>query len=147
MENRVLLAFVLSLVVFVGWGIFLSKVQPPPQKKAVEQQAPVAANPQIGQEAPSPQAGQAPGSVPDSGLTAPLPAAPQSQQLQFVGTEETINVFLGKVTFVLSNKGATIHKVLFNDYLDDTGCPYRSGPGGSRGKNGRFRWPQIMMTR
>ncbi len=120
MENRVLLAFVLSIVVFVGWGIFLAKVQPPPQKKVVEQKAPGGSNSQIGQEALSAQESQA--RTPDSDSTAPL-VAPQPSQPQFVGTEETINVFLGKVTFVLSNKGATIHKVLLNEYLDDTGIP------------------------
>ena len=135
MENRVLLAFVLSLVVFVGWGIFLAKVQPPPQKKAVEQRAPLGSTPQLGQEALSPQPGQV---TPDAGLTAPLPTAPQPQ---FVGTEEIINVFLGKVTFVLSSKGATIHNVLLNEYLDDTGTPIDLVQG-VQGK----KWPLSLVA-
>jgi YidC/Oxa1 family membrane protein insertase len=114
LENRVLLAFVLSIAVFVGWGVFLSKVQPPPQKIALDQKMPADSNTQLGQDEPG-SAG--------SGLTASQATAPEPLQPQFAGTEETINVFLGKVTYVLSSQGATIRKVMLNDYLDDTGAP------------------------
>ena len=36
MENRALLAFVLSLAVFILWGYFLAKVQGPPPEQTAE---------------------------------------------------------------------------------------------------------------
>ena len=33
MEKRLLLAFVLSLAVFIGWGAFMAQFQPPTVKK------------------------------------------------------------------------------------------------------------------
>ena len=123
MENRVLLAFVLSLVVFVGWGIFLAKIQgPPPQKKADEKARVESApgRPGFSETAPGPRQ-PAPG---QPGIeTAPVSPDVAIPPQEFIGTEKMITVDLGRVTYVLSNRGATIHNVLLNEYEDDQGNP------------------------
>lgn len=102
MENRVLLAFVLSLVVFVGWGYFLEEVQgPPPEKIAVSQKQAGKVRPtqpltQSGGESVAPQ-----GSV----LNKSQGALPVPAQVQFPGTEVVVKVSTGQAEMEFSSQG------------------------------------------
>jgi YidC/Oxa1 family membrane protein insertase len=121
LENRVLLAFVLSLLVFVGWGYFLAEVQPPPEKieraEKPLRKADKALPPPI--PAPMPQPGQpAPMPAPagETQKTDPLPVQPQ-----FTGSEVLVNVFNGRANMVFSSKGGTLREVILPQYHDDQG--------------------------
>ncbi len=118
MENRVLLAFVLSLVVFVGWGYFLAAINPPPpeaeKKKAQSRQAQKQAPP-TGELPAQPVPGDtAPPAVPGAPAAVPAPAP-------FPGEEKLITVFNGRARFLFSNKGGTLKQVLLPEYHNDNG--------------------------
>ena len=122
MENRVLLAFILSLLVFVGWGYFLAEFQPPPKKiEQVEKPARKAA-PSLPPPIPAP--GQPPAiPVPTGDIkkTVPLPVEPKPAQPQFTGNEVLVNVYNGRANLVFSNKGGTLRQLILPEYKDDQG--------------------------
>ncbi len=127
MENRVLLAFVLSLAVFVGWGYFLAEVQPPPEKiDTVKKQTPeeIPAPPP----APMPAPKKAPVMLaPGQPAAVPAPAAdtekasPSTAQPQFTGKEVLVKVFNGRANMVFSNRGGTLREVILPQYKSDLG--------------------------
>ena len=113
MEKRLLLAFVLSLAVFIGWGAFLAKFQPPPKKqtdtaKSLEQ-------PEV-----PPQNQSA---VPSSPL-APSADTPPTAELQtspFPGNEKEIQVEAGSIHYVFSNKGGVLKHIYLPRFKNDNG--------------------------
>lgn len=119
MENRVLLAFVLSLVVFVGWGYFIAKVQgPPPEKKDAPGQ-------QAGKVQPAPPKAQPEGeriaSAPAVSATPLASPAPLPQKIQFPGSEVIVKVSTGRAEMEFSSQGGTLRKILLPKYHDDQG--------------------------
>ncbi len=119
MENRVLLAFVLSLLVFVGWGYFLAEVQPPPEKiEQVEKQT-RKVDPAPPPPMPAPgQAVTAPAPAGDLPAAAPVPVKPQPQ---FTGKEVLVTVFNGRTNLVFSSQGGTLREIILPEYHDDQG--------------------------
>ena len=116
MENRALLAFVLSLAVFILWGYFLAKIEGPPPEQTAE--------------TPRTEQQQAP-LIPDSAL--PLPDAsfqetvpapqPGEPDLLALQKEEFVNVYNGDISYKFSSRGGVLTQVLFHKYLDDEGNP------------------------
>ena len=121
MEKRLLLAFVLSLAVFIGWGAFLAKFQPPPKKqtdtaKSLEQPE---ISPQNQNSAPSaPLALSA-----DTPPTAVLQTSPSSGVFAtpFPGNEKEIQVEAGSIHYIFSNKGGVLKHIYLPRFKNDDG--------------------------
>lgn len=121
MEKRALLAFALSLGVFILWGYFLAVFNPPQEQKK-QKPSELAKN-----GLPAKQ-GVLPPSV--SG-TDPMPSTessvvPSEKEIlanRFPGFEKSVEVKTGRVTFIFSNKGAVLKDVLVNKYTDKDGKP------------------------
>ena len=117
MENRLLLAFVLSLAVFVGWGYFLAEVQGP---MPVQEQGMDNQNAQ---------------SIPSQsiGITGSTPSAPSQYQSSqsitptlspvnpFPGEEVLIQVSAGKTHFTISNRGGVLKQLQLPRFKNDSG--------------------------
>ena len=118
-----MLAFVLSLAVFVGWGYFLAQVQgPPPERdKGIE--------PQVSQNAKkSPDRRQ--DTVQDSGSTSLSPSQSSESQTTtpapvladpFPGEEVLIQVSAGKTHFTISNRGGVLKQLQLPRFKNDEG--------------------------
>ena len=122
MEKRLLLAFVLSLAVFIGWGAFMAQFQPPPVEQTDEQpQAPVIAqSPSLpGSSTPPATSSGAVSSRPQSDLSqsmvAPVAVNP------FPGEEKEIRVDVGKTHYVFSNRGGVLKQILLPRFNNDDG--------------------------
>ncbi len=103
-----LLAFVLSLFVFFGWGYFLSLVQePPPEAPPAQEQA------------KSAQTGE-PAAVGEPGKEAEG-EAPEPARDVIEGSETVVRVMGNGIEYDLSNQGATVRKILLSRYHDDQG--------------------------
>ena len=117
MENRLLLAFVLSLAVFVGWGYFLAEVQGP---MPVQEQG---MDNQNAQSIPSQS----------TGITGSTPSAPSQYQSSqsitptpspvnpFPGEEVLIQVSAGKTHFTISNRGGVLKQLQLPRFKNDSG--------------------------
>ena len=116
MEKRLLLAFVLSLAVFVGWGAFMAQFQPPPVEQADEQAPAITQSPSV------------PGYATLPGTASPL-GVPQSGALQpravvvnpFPGEEKEVQVDVGKTFYLFSNKGGVLKQILLPRFRNDDG--------------------------
>ena len=116
-----LLAFVLSLAVFIGWGAFLAKFQPPPQKetdtaKSLEQ-------PEV---SPSNQGSEPSASSASSADATPTAAqqtdpAPGVSATPFPGTEKEIQVEAGSIHYIFSNKGGVLKHIYLPRFKNDDG--------------------------
>jgi len=113
LENRVLLAFVLSLLVFFGWGYFLSVVNPPSEKPAQ-----VAKN-KINDSPTGSTASGVDEGTPSLSEKEAAPAVPA--QPEFEGAEQAVTVINNGVTYQFSTQGATLREALFLDYKNDQG--------------------------
>lgn len=129
MENRLLLAFVLSLVMFFLWGWFLSVFYPP--QKAPPQ---VAEQPEPGGTAPQPSLPPAQAPEAEPALPLPAPAAPQAETKSPAEEtkapaatpgipEQLIRVHNKDLTYTFSNRGAVIRSVLTERLKDKAGRP------------------------
>ena len=118
MENRLLLAFVLSLAVFIGWGYFLAQIQGPlPVKEPGMEEFPEDAQAL----APKSRAlGSAPSGLPKSELFQPTTPMPVPID-PFPGEEVLIQVSTGKTHFVISNRGGVIKQLQLPRFYDDDG--------------------------
>ena len=105
MENRLLLAFVLSIGVFIGWGYVMSVIEGPPPAQ-IQSEKEVAEIPPA--TLPSTALQPQPSANPEtpSEQTAPNIPAPAVSQAEFPGEETTVQISVGKVTYVITNKGA-----------------------------------------
>lgn len=109
MEKRALIAFILSLVVFLGWGYVLKLVEEPRQieeQKSLTEVAPPPAKEAPQDAGAKPAATPQPQSQPES---QPQPAA-------FAGTETRVKVNTGLATYVISNRGGVITDILLQKY-------------------------------
>jgi YidC/Oxa1 family membrane protein insertase len=115
LENRLLLAFVLSLAVFVGWGYFLAEVQGPAKEPGIEELS------QDVQAVPSQQKAPVSGAsaLPQSELSQ-LPTTPALVN-QFPGEEVLIQVSTGKSHFVISNRGGVLKELQLPRFNNDAG--------------------------
>ncbi len=121
MENRLLLAFVLSIGVFIGWGYVMSVIEgpPPAQIQSEKDLAEIPpSTPGMAQQAPS---SVAPGTP--SEQTAPNIPAPAISQAEFPGTEATIKVSAGNVSYIITNKGAMVKNILLSQHKTAQGEP------------------------
>ena len=116
MENRLLLAFVLSLFVFFGWGYFISEVQPPPVKQETAKKKVPQGSSSANAVSPA-QPGSLSGTQ-TSGtgeVSVPAVVAPVEETL--------VTVVNGRVTFVISTRGAVLKGALVDKYKNDDGSP------------------------
>ncbi len=118
MENRLLLAFVLSLAVFIGWGYFLAQIQGPlPVKEPGMEEFPEDAQAL----APKSRAlGSAPSGLPKSESFQPTTPMPVPID-PFPGEEVLIQVSTGKTHFMISNRGGVIKQLQLPRFYDDDG--------------------------
>jgi len=120
LEKRTLLAFGLSLGVFILWGYFMA-IFNPPQKITKPETADTA-----GQSFPG-QPGMAQPAMPGDGFApalAPKPLSPQELlAAQFPGEEKLIHIETNRAFYILSNKGAVIKEITVKKYKDEEGNP------------------------
>lgn len=121
MEKRALIAFILSMVVFIVWGYYLSlqEATRPPVKQAEMREKKKPLSP--GDTAPAPGLS----GLPETAITeegAP-PMTPSPVEPEFAGTEELIQVDTGLLSMVISNKGGVIHDAIMPKYHEDDGSP------------------------
>ena len=120
MENRALLAFVLSFAFFVFWGFFLSLLEEPPKKN---QQQSKLAKKQSGVK----KSKEAPvnSSSPEKTVSKKEAVSEGSKQesskpaMVFSGKEKKITVDTGLSKFILSNRGGVIKQVLMKKYKSE----------------------------
>ena len=113
-----LLAFVLSLAVFVGWGYFLAQIQGPlPVKEPGMEEFPEDA-----QVLPpkSRASGSAPSVLPKSEPSQPTTQIPVPVD-PFPGEEVLIQVATGKTHFVISNRGGVLKQLQLPRFKNDSG--------------------------
>ncbi|NIP99745.1 MAG: membrane protein insertase YidC, partial [Nitrospinaceae bacterium] len=126
MENRALLAFGLSLLVFVLWGVFLAKLQPPPEEQTAEgppakqeKVSPPAEQPLPGLPDAPPSAEPAP-ALPSTAQPAPLESAPAPLPVE----ETLVEVKKGNLSLIFSTRGGVLKHVNMHQYQD----PETEGP-------------------
>ena len=118
MEKRTLLAFGLSLGVFILWSMFMTAMNPPKKNKQTNPQD------QVVQNVPGQPAVIQPTIPGESPVANPIqpPMSPQEiLEANFPGTEKLITIETAKATYVLSNKGAVIKEITVKKYKDDHG--------------------------
>jgi YidC/Oxa1 family membrane protein insertase len=118
LENRLLLAFVLSLAVFVGWGYFLAQVQGPlPVEEPGMIDTPVDA-----QALPpkSRASGTTSSVLPQTDSPQPVTQVPVPVN-PFPGEEVLIQVSTGKAHFVISNRGGVVKQLELPRFKSDSG--------------------------
>ncbi|MGV7220646.1 MAG: membrane protein insertase YidC [Nitrospinales bacterium] len=117
MEKRTLLAFGLSLAVFILWSMFMTAMNPPKKNKKIQP------SDQVVQTVPGQPGVVQPGVSGEASITTPPP--PMSPQeiieAKFPGTEQLITIETDKATYVLSNRGAVIKEITVKKYKDDEG--------------------------
>jgi len=112
-----LLAFVLSLAVFIGWGAFMAQFEPQRIKKT-----------DIKKSSKSPSV---PSSDQSTVVTSPLISSQQSDfqsavtptivSSPFPGNEKEIQVEAGEIHYIFSNKGGVIKHILLPRFRNDDG--------------------------
>lgn len=112
MENRLLLAFVLSLAVFVGWGYFLAQVQDPLPAKEQEVKT------RDAQSLPSQSKGSTTSIAARSQQSQPVTPTPINP---FPGEEVLIQVSAGKAHFIISNRGGILKQLQLPRFKNDSG--------------------------
>ena len=112
MENRLLLAFVLSLAVFVGWGYFLAQVQGPIPVQEQE------AKTRDARSLPSRSSGSIPPVTSKSQPSRPVTPTPVNP---FPGEEDLIQVSSGKAHFIISNRGGILKQLQLPRFKNDSG--------------------------
>ena len=116
MENRALLAFVLSLGVFVIWGYFLAWMEgSSPQSRSVEKSGSQRSISKT--EKPAEKLVNSPPIVKSPESRVESPASTQSL-LSFSGTLRSIRVDNGPVTFIFSNRGGYLEHAYMNRFSE-----------------------------
>ena len=122
MENRLLLAFVLSLGVFIGWGYIMSVIEGPPPSQVLSEkelaEIPPPISPRVSQQFRT-------GTEPKNLSEIPASTAPAATNMKpdFPGEETTIRVSTGRATYVITNKGAMIKNILLSQHKTTKGEP------------------------
>ncbi|QPJ64409.1 MAG: membrane protein insertase YidC [Candidatus Nitrohelix vancouverensis] len=109
MERQVLLAFALSLAVFIGWGAFISTMQPPPKVQDATQKS-------GSNSSPATASRTAPGQSSDSGATSHSPVVPPVE-------EKLVSISTGIATLEFSSLGGILKNARLNKYLETDGTP------------------------
>ena len=120
MENRLLLAFVLSLGVFIGWGYIMSLIEGPPAKQVSLNKESVKIPPSVNQEMAQ-QPGSEKKAMTLSEATQSTGPLPTKNESDFPGEETNIKVSTGLVTYFISTKGAMVKKILLSQHKMDSG--------------------------
>lgn len=127
MENRLLLAFVLSLAVFVAWGWLMSLVQPPPEpakqaKKIPGQQTAPQPGPS-GKTPPPASENTEPGTL-ESPLGETAQAFPQTEAVEPQGrAAETIEIENQSITYRFSTQGGVLTHAMLHKRKNLNGEP------------------------
>ena len=125
-----MIAFGLSLVVFILWGVFLAKISPPPPQEAIgeieqpaqgQQNIPLPGTPELpslpSQPLPSGETVQA---LPESQQSVQTPSAPAQE----THAEVLVNVTKGQTTLIFSSRGGVLKHVKMHQYTN----PEDDGP-------------------
>ena len=122
MENRLLLAFILSLGVFVGWGYIMSMIEGPPASQIQSEK-------ELAEIPPSTNSGISkqlqPNSQSKNLATAPALTSPKTNNnaSDFPGKETTIRITTGIATYLITNKGAMVKSILLSKHKTEKGEP------------------------
>ena len=122
MENRLLVAFILSLGVFVGWGYIMSVIEGPPASQTQSEK-------ELAEIPPSTNSGISkqlqPNSQSKNLATAPALTSPKTNNnaSDFPGKETTIRVTTGLATYLITNKGAMVKSILLSKHKTEKGEP------------------------
>lgn len=109
-----LLAFVLSLAVFIGWGAFIAQFQPPPVKKTDTAKTPK----QSRVSSSSGPSRTGPLSLPQTETPPTVASAPVSP---YPGKEKEVQIQSGDIHYVFSNKGGALKQILLSQFKNDEG--------------------------
>ena len=122
MENRLLVAFILSLGVFVGWGYIMSVIEGPPASQTQSEkelaEIPPPTSPGISKQFQ-------PNSQSKNLATSPALTSPKTNNSasDFPGKETTITITTGIATYLLTNKGAMLKNILLSKHKTEKGEP------------------------
>ena len=122
MENRLLVAFILSLGVFVGWGYIMSMIEGPPASQIQSEK-------ELAEIPPSTNSGISkqlqPNSQSKNLATAPALTSPKTNNnaSDFPGKETTIRITTGLATYLITNKGAMVKSILLSKHKTEKGEP------------------------
>ncbi|MCZ6513548.1 MAG: membrane protein insertase YidC [Nitrospinae bacterium] len=123
MENRALLAFGLSLLVFILWGLFLAKISPPPppqdQMAEVEPRSQERLPSLPGPEIPALPSPSLPSVAPGAGVTVPAPPAQApAARVPEMQPEILVDVVKGDTTLTFSSRGGVLKHVKLHQYTN-----------------------------
>ena len=122
MENRLLVAFILSLGVFVGWGYIMSVIEGPPASQIQSEK-------ELAEIPPSINSGISkkfqPNSQSKNLATPPALTSPKTNNnaSDFPGKETTIRITTGLATYLITNKGAMVKSILLSKHKTEKGEP------------------------
>ena len=122
MENRLLLAFILSLGVFVGWGYIMSMIEGPPASQIQSEK-------ELAEIPPSTNSGISkqfqPNSQSKNLATSPALTSPKTNNnaSDFPGKETTTRITTGLATYLITNKGAMVKSILLSKHKTEKGEP------------------------
>ena len=128
-ERRLLVAFALSIVIFLGWGAYMRRKYPPP---------PVPIEEPATEPTPAAPVVVAPPSVEKKQAGQPKPFAPPDVAQGKAAAEETeYRVELKTATVIFSNRGAVVRSWTLKNYHDAEGKPLEV----VQGRTTRLGWP------
>ena len=122
MENRLLVAFILSLGVFVGWGYIMSVIEGPPASQTQSEkelaEIPPPTSPGISKQFQ-------PNSQSKNLATSPALTSSKTNNStsDFPGKETTIRITTGIATYLITNKGAMLKNILLSKHKTEKGEP------------------------
>ena len=122
MENRLLVAFILSLGVFVGWGYIMSVIEGPPASQTQSEkelaEIPPPTSPGISKQFQ-------PNSQSKNLATSPALTSPKTNNSasDFPGKETTIRITTGIATYLITNKGAMLKNISLSKHKTEKGEP------------------------
>jgi len=121
LENRLLVAFILSLGVFIGWGYIMSVIEGPPTSQLeLEKQLSEVPTSTSGMSKQAPSSG---GKKNLSNLPAPTSSSAMVIKPEFPGEETTIKISTGLATYFFTNKGAAVKSILLSQHNTAKGEP------------------------
>jgi YidC/Oxa1 family membrane protein insertase len=122
LENRLLVAFILSLGVFVGWGYIMSVIEGPPASQTQSEkelaEIPPPTSPGISKQFQ-------PNSQSKNLATSPALTSSKTNNStsDFPGKETTIRITTGIATYLMTNKGAMLKNILLSKHKTEKGEP------------------------
>lgn len=115
MENRLLLAFILSLGVFIGWGYIMSVIEGPPPAQIDSETESAKIPPSINTR--TPQQLEPNSKIKNFSKLSELDTSvPANKKTEFPGEETTIKILTGRATYVITNKGAMVKNILLSQH-------------------------------